>query len=199
MHVIYRKIRHARYIYTKRNVEKVWGARYTLGARYLSKNTVVPFCLLINSLVIAFWNPKRVFCNIKIQVMLDVLNSLVVVLWCSVYFMCHVVEILRTHLTTSWALENCIRWVPAGISAFDSVLCKGCRMFRMNSGLVPLRKKHRAPILYNNYRLLLFAASHQRLWAGDWVVYVHSTNEPTGSGSRLLSERNTDPMFSYSQ
>jgi len=26
----------------KRNVEKVWGARYTLGARYLSKNTVYP-------------------------------------------------------------------------------------------------------------------------------------------------------------
>jgi hypothetical protein len=25
----------------KRNVEKVWGARYTLDARYLSKNTVI--------------------------------------------------------------------------------------------------------------------------------------------------------------
>ena len=42
MRVIYRKIRHARYLYIKRNVEKVWGARYTLGVRYLSKNTV--FC-----------------------------------------------------------------------------------------------------------------------------------------------------------
>ena len=41
MRVIYRKIRHARYLYIKRNVEKVWGARYTLGARYLSKNTVI--------------------------------------------------------------------------------------------------------------------------------------------------------------
>ena len=40
LRVIYRKIRHARYLYIKRNVEKVWGARYTLGARYLSKNTV---------------------------------------------------------------------------------------------------------------------------------------------------------------
>ena len=40
MRTIYRKIRHARYLYIKRNVEKVWGARYTLGARYLSKNTV---------------------------------------------------------------------------------------------------------------------------------------------------------------
>jgi hypothetical protein len=39
MRVIYRKIHHARYLYNKRNVEKVWGARYTLGARYLSKNT----------------------------------------------------------------------------------------------------------------------------------------------------------------
>ena len=38
--VIYRKIRHARYLYIKRNVEKVWVARYTLGERYLSKNTV---------------------------------------------------------------------------------------------------------------------------------------------------------------
>ena len=37
MRVMYRKIRHARYLYIKRNVEKVWGARYTLGARYLSK------------------------------------------------------------------------------------------------------------------------------------------------------------------
>ena len=39
MRVIHRKIRHARYLYIKRNVEKVWGARYTLGARYTSKNT----------------------------------------------------------------------------------------------------------------------------------------------------------------
>ena len=38
--VIYRKICHERYLYIKRNVEKVWGARYTLDARYLSKNTV---------------------------------------------------------------------------------------------------------------------------------------------------------------
>jgi hypothetical protein len=30
-----------RVIYTQKNVEKVWGARYTLGARYLSKNTVI--------------------------------------------------------------------------------------------------------------------------------------------------------------
>ena len=35
MRVIYRKIRHARYLYIKRNVEKVWGAHY------LSKNTVI--------------------------------------------------------------------------------------------------------------------------------------------------------------
>ena len=45
MHAIYRKIRHARYLYIKRNVEKVWGARYTLGARYLSKNTVATYIL----------------------------------------------------------------------------------------------------------------------------------------------------------
>ena len=43
MRVIYRKILHARYLYIKRNVEKVWGAHYTLGARYLSKNTVYAF------------------------------------------------------------------------------------------------------------------------------------------------------------
>ena len=41
MRVIYRKIRNARYLYIKRNAEKVWGARYTLGARYISKNTVL--------------------------------------------------------------------------------------------------------------------------------------------------------------
>ena len=41
MRVIYRKVCHARYLYIKRNVEKVWGARNTLGARYLSKNTVI--------------------------------------------------------------------------------------------------------------------------------------------------------------
>ena len=41
MRVIYRKIRHARYPYIKRNVEKVWDARYALGAGYLSKNTVL--------------------------------------------------------------------------------------------------------------------------------------------------------------
>ena len=43
MRVIYRKIRHARYLYIKMIVEKVWGARYTLRARYLSKNTVTSF------------------------------------------------------------------------------------------------------------------------------------------------------------
>ena len=37
MRVIYRKMRHARYLYIKRNVEKV------RGARYLSKNTVTYF------------------------------------------------------------------------------------------------------------------------------------------------------------
>ena len=45
MRAIYRKIRHARYIYIKRDVEKVWGARYILGARYLSKNTVLVLSL----------------------------------------------------------------------------------------------------------------------------------------------------------
>jgi hypothetical protein len=34
-------LRQASYLYIKRNVEKVWGACYTLGARYLSKNTVI--------------------------------------------------------------------------------------------------------------------------------------------------------------
>ena len=44
MRVIYRKIPHARYLYIKRNVEKVWGARY------LSKNTVLHLviCLCIH-------------------------------------------------------------------------------------------------------------------------------------------------------
>ena len=45
MRTIYQKICHARYLYIKRNVKKVWGAHYTLGARYLSKNTVLAFKL----------------------------------------------------------------------------------------------------------------------------------------------------------
>ena len=49
--VIYRKIRHARYLHIKRNVEKFWGARYTLGALYLSKNTVDALIAQI-----CFWN-----------------------------------------------------------------------------------------------------------------------------------------------
>jgi hypothetical protein len=48
MHIIYRKIHHARYLYIKRNVEKVWGTRYTLGARYLSKNTVIDPNVILN-------------------------------------------------------------------------------------------------------------------------------------------------------
>ena len=32
-----------RVIYTSKGMSKVWGARYTLGARYLSKNTVIFF------------------------------------------------------------------------------------------------------------------------------------------------------------
>ena len=47
MRVIYRKIRHELYLYIKRNVEKVWGARYTLGARYLSKNTVIVIVMVM--------------------------------------------------------------------------------------------------------------------------------------------------------
>ena len=50
MRVIYQKIRHARYLYIKRNVEKVWGARYTLGARYVSKNTVIRYSYVFLSL-----------------------------------------------------------------------------------------------------------------------------------------------------
>jgi hypothetical protein len=49
MRVIYRKIRHASYLYIKRNVEKVWGARYTLGARYISQNTVFSFFALYHT------------------------------------------------------------------------------------------------------------------------------------------------------
>ena len=48
MRAIYRKIRYARYLYIKRNVEKFWGARYTLSARYISKNSVcVCVCVYI--------------------------------------------------------------------------------------------------------------------------------------------------------
>ena len=57
MRVIYRKIRHACYLYIKKNVEKVWGARYTLGARYLSKNTVVT-CLPSQSDQYEKWDTK---------------------------------------------------------------------------------------------------------------------------------------------
>jgi hypothetical protein len=54
MRVIYRKIRHAHYLYIKRNVEKVWGARYTLGARYLSKNTVLCKTVLTKAVQVQF-------------------------------------------------------------------------------------------------------------------------------------------------
>ena len=67
MRVIYRKIRHARYLYIKRNVEKVWGARYTLGARYLSKNTVPTYLTGEKLAHIAneFGNFKNVFAGPK--------------------------------------------------------------------------------------------------------------------------------------
>ena len=57
MRVIYRKIRHPRYLYIKRNVEKVWGARYTLGARYLSKHTVYKILVEICEDAIYFPRP----------------------------------------------------------------------------------------------------------------------------------------------
>jgi hypothetical protein len=38
----------------KRNVEKVWGARYTLGARHLPKNTVLPIIICIFLLSIMY-------------------------------------------------------------------------------------------------------------------------------------------------
>ena len=58
MRAIYRKIRHARYLYMKRNVEKVWSVRYILGARYLSKNTVLVI-LIVHLLVIIKTNKTR--------------------------------------------------------------------------------------------------------------------------------------------
>ena len=67
MRVIYRKIRHARYLYIKRNVEKVWGAHYTLGARYLSKNTVICFfyvLLDVGALVCLQSSINLVYCNV---------------------------------------------------------------------------------------------------------------------------------------
>jgi protein involved in ribonucleotide reduction len=35
-------------LYIRRNVKKVWGARYTLGAHYLSKNMVIPLTFNFN-------------------------------------------------------------------------------------------------------------------------------------------------------
>ena len=58
MHVICRKILHARYLYIKRNVEKVWGAHYTLGARYLSKNTVFCGSILLASVALYSAAPR---------------------------------------------------------------------------------------------------------------------------------------------
>ena len=65
MRVIYRKIRHARYLYIKRNVEKVRGARYTLGARYISKNTVVQFHLYQSVNIYSNWLQEQ-FCNLAL-------------------------------------------------------------------------------------------------------------------------------------
>ena len=48
MRVIYRKIRHARYLYIKSNAQKVSSARYKLGARYLSKKTAIYDALKVN-------------------------------------------------------------------------------------------------------------------------------------------------------
>ena len=65
MRVIYRKIRHARYLYIKRNVEKVRGARYTLGARYIPKNTVVQFHLYQSVNIYSNWLQEQ-FCNLAL-------------------------------------------------------------------------------------------------------------------------------------
>jgi len=57
---------HARYLYIKRNVEKVWGARYTLGAHYLSKNTVIYFNskpLHVSSRLAAHHQEEQVYMN----------------------------------------------------------------------------------------------------------------------------------------
>ena len=45
MRVIYRKIRHVRYLYIKNNVEKVWGARYiSKNMVYFVQNCQLPYC-----------------------------------------------------------------------------------------------------------------------------------------------------------
>jgi hypothetical protein len=55
-----------RYLYIKRNVKNVWGARYTLGAHYLLKNTVNE----------CTW---RLFLSIYVKVMKGTKDD-----WCSV-------------------------------------------------------------------------------------------------------------------
>jgi hypothetical protein len=71
-----------RVIYTaKRNVEKVWGVRYTFSARYLSKNTVfifvgavilIYFCVCKTcghaSLIQITWHCSMCYSNLKLIV-----------------------------------------------------------------------------------------------------------------------------------
>ena len=74
MRVKYRKIRHARYLYIKRNVEKVWGARYTLGARYLSKNTVYQWTVRqVNEQTVDCWRQSSKIYTISDQLQRTVL------------------------------------------------------------------------------------------------------------------------------
>ena len=89
MRVIYRKIRHARYLYINRNVEKVWGARYTLGARYLSKNTVVMLHFLLTV------QPHPLLCKLVLWDLESVKFSITFVPFCPNMYRSHVLLLGR--------------------------------------------------------------------------------------------------------
>ena len=93
MRIIYRKIRHAPYLYIKRNVEKVWGARY------LSKNTVLASLAqgtpLLNSqnhpkkAAIFLLSPLRKPCHVISEVLLSFFSGLSKIS-CTLFFqLCH--------------------------------------------------------------------------------------------------------------
>ena len=112
MRVIYRKIRHSHYPYTKRNVEKVWGARY------LSKNTVFRSFDDVKKRVYIFLSLLPfAFRQISTQARFNC--STIAVMWMfQVYVTTHSVTALRSVPTVVYRQDlDCIR--PQAVTPYQ--------------------------------------------------------------------------------
>ena len=101
----------------KRNVEKVWGVRYTLGARYLSKNTVYKFCGVMYTVCTGHGLVTGSFeCSNEPSGSKNVGN---------ISSSCGMYQLLRTGCA-AWSILRCYSTCPLAVSYVESSFSVSC-------------------------------------------------------------------------